>query len=101
MQERDKFDSMICTGFVRIYPTAGQKKKLYARMMEQSQINFNEFANGPRLPNSKPGTFGTETRGMARTIPPPQKSKAADLNGRSPNKQPGSIKANMSPQMTS
>ena len=47
MQERDKWDSMICSGFERVYPPKDPaQQELYNCMLDQSRMLFNEFTNG-------------------------------------------------------
>lgn len=90
--ERDKYDLMICSGYVRVYPPASSKKQQeYNFMIEQSRMLFNEFTNGTssRYPatklqvgssvSSNSAFVMADPRNMSKTNPPPQKGKAADL----------------------
>jgi len=79
--ERDKFDDMICSGFVKVYPSKNQERQqLYQLMMDFSKSSFNEFTNGHNTRFTQPSAFvRADPRNMSKTNPQPIKGKATDL----------------------
>ena len=72
---------MMCTGFVRAFPSRNpERQELYNMMLDYSRHSFNEFTSGSNTRYGQASAFvRADPRNMSKTNPLPPKGKAVDL----------------------